>query len=709
MPSTLSPPVGGRVDPARARGKRRSRSQASCPPVAVVAIPRKVTAAEVLALVTRTRAAAIAAGELHESRLFDLRVYKTVAAELAYYRRLAFARAPSAHIATSMPQLVRGLARLHPRWDMTGDAFEVRDRHHSAVRRRLSVMVACGLLTWQAGVNDGGEEARTELLLLEAPPITLVELKAARAQLARWRRQYGNTLDTGSTTGICDVTRVAAEPSKAERCMRARNRVQQARAARIRASSPGGKTAPPFGPWLAFGSPQNSQPPLGFAEQTAESSAATPTELPPPKAAATAIPTDADPATDACGDKTGARRARASSFDFSPGAVEGTRNSRIKGAGSVAIGDLGGLADDLRPPGPLTGAELGETVARRVAARLADPVFMQKLADEQARVDELAAAISASAQRRADAVAAGPLERAWTAKQAREAWVVARFGASAIAGGAVFAFHISDQRMTRLRRVLQRYERHAPERPEGWPAGGWAAFLHAAARPDWAHRSPAGTIEGLDQLTKRMRARASADSLQRQAAARRRAEGRRLAADTGPLIFRALPDPGGRWPAWVQVDADGHPIIQREPTAAASGLPDALAHPPAAGFLDAHLLVDEDHPMLPEPGDEHRRLVERDAFLLAGLPLPPHLDGRSLMRDRHTGHAEPSGYDPRADRVDREVLELARLEKLQVAQILKLTPETRHDMLTAARARQQRRLQQERTRFLNRLDPKQRP
>ena len=189
---------------------------------------------------------------MSQSRLFDLRAYKSVLAELSYYRRLARAGAPSAHVATSMPQLIKGLARLHPSWKMTGDPLEDRDRHHSAVRRRLRAMVEAELIVWTRGVNLDGEEARTELLLLEPPQVTPQELAAARAQLAKWRVTHGNRLNTGSSTGIRDIAKVAALPSPAERCTRARNRVQQLRAARIRGALSPTKTAPPFGTavWL---------------------------------------------------------------------------------------------------------------------------------------------------------------------------------------------------------------------------------------------------------------------------------------------------------------------------------------------------------------------------------------------------------------------------------------------------------------------------
>lgn len=676
MSSTLTPPAAGaaRPDPARTRGLRRSRTQTPCPPVAAVEIPRKPTGAEILVLISRARQARVAAGDLDASRLYDLRVYKCVMAELAYYRRLAFAKQPSAHIATSMPQLVKGLARLHPRWDMSGGAFEARDRHHSAVRRRLRVMAACELLTWRAGVNDDGEEARTELLLLTPPAVTPEELTAARGQLARWGRHYGPALNTGSTTGIRDVAKASGALGKAECQMRARNRVQQARAARVRDQASTTKMAPPFGTALCFAEEQNQRTGVGCADPPFEPHASSSN---PPKI------------TEACGNTTGARPPASASPSTPAGAVEGSENCSIEGEGREEIGDLGALASDQRPVEPRSITEVTRELEQRVAARLADVEFMQAIVNRQARADEIAAAIAAGAVRRAGALAASDLGRSWPTGIIREAWLVARHGPDAAATGAASAFRLSRERETQLLRVLARYEAHVAEAPAGWPSTGWAAFLHAAAA--WQHRYPAGTIEGLDQLTTRMRARATADDLQRLGAAQRRAEGRHLAGDTGPLVFRPMPDAGGHWPAWVLRDPDGHPVI-------------VPAGDQGGRWVEAHLAVEEHHPFLPPAGDTLRRLTERDAFLLAGQPPPQQVDGRQLMRDRDRGHADPSGYTPRG-RLDVELLELARLEKRPVAELLGLSADLRGDMLTAARARAARQHALQQRRLLDQLNP----
>ena len=107
-------------------------------------------------------------------------IFKSCLAELAYLRRLAAAGRAGGTVVTSMRQLVAGLAELHPNWTMTGgDGFEDRDRHHSAVRRRLTALQAMGLLRWRVGHDLDGEERRTELELRPAPEVSAEELQAA--------------------------------------------------------------------------------------------------------------------------------------------------------------------------------------------------------------------------------------------------------------------------------------------------------------------------------------------------------------------------------------------------------------------------------------------------------------------------------------------------------------------------------------------------
>lgn len=219
-------------NPARQRGLRRARyHRAVCEPAAWTPMPAAVAPAHLLALLTRVRAARVAAGELSAARLYDVRAYKTVAAEHGYLRRLA-RPSTGGTVITSMPQLVKGLAHLHPAWKMDGDRFDDRDRHHSAVRRRLRDQDAMGLLVWRIGIDVMGEDARTELQLRPAPDVTADELADAKAQLARWRRRYGTALNTGSTTGIRNVDRHARPLPAAERRRRGQEHASRAAARR---------------------------------------------------------------------------------------------------------------------------------------------------------------------------------------------------------------------------------------------------------------------------------------------------------------------------------------------------------------------------------------------------------------------------------------------------------------------------------------------
>jgi hypothetical protein len=158
---------------------------------------------DLLALLTRVRAGRVAAGELAEDRLYDVRAFKSAFAELGYLRRLAASGRTGGTVVTSMRQLVAGLAALHPAWRIDGGGgFEDRDRHHRAVRRRMDALQAMGLLRWRVGTDFDGEERRTELELRPAPKVSVEELQAAAGRLERWQTRYGPALNTGSRTGI---------------------------------------------------------------------------------------------------------------------------------------------------------------------------------------------------------------------------------------------------------------------------------------------------------------------------------------------------------------------------------------------------------------------------------------------------------------------------------------------------------------------------
>jgi hypothetical protein len=186
----------------------------------------------VLALLTRARSVRVSQHALAAARLYDLRAFKTAWAELAYLRRLAAGGRHGGTVVTRMRQFVAGLAALHPAWKITaGEGFEDRDRHHQAVRRRLRDLQAMGLLRWRIGVDEHGEERRTELELHPVPELTNIEREAAETQLQRWKDRYGPGLDTGSSTGISAVKRAARPLNAAERqrrgCQRARGEARR--------------------------------------------------------------------------------------------------------------------------------------------------------------------------------------------------------------------------------------------------------------------------------------------------------------------------------------------------------------------------------------------------------------------------------------------------------------------------------------------------
>src|SRR5918997_2511398 len=232
----LEPASPATANPARPRALRRARAvRVPCEPVAWTPMPDPVDAVHVLALLTRVRVARVAGGELAASRLYDVRAFKSSVAELGYLRTLTRKRTGGT-IVTSMPQLVKGLSRLHPAWKIEGDKFADRDRHHNAVRRRLRDLDAMGLLRWRIGVDIDGEDARTELELRAAPDVTDEELAAAAARLERWQARYGAALNTGSRTGVRNAAAHARPLNASERQRRGVARARQ-RAKQVHASS----------------------------------------------------------------------------------------------------------------------------------------------------------------------------------------------------------------------------------------------------------------------------------------------------------------------------------------------------------------------------------------------------------------------------------------------------------------------------------------
>jgi hypothetical protein len=503
--------------------------------VAWTPLPDPVDAVHLLALLTRVRAARVAAGELAPSRLYDVRAFKSALAEYGYLRTLT-RKQTGGTVVTSMPQLVKGLSRLHPAWKIEGEKFSDRDRHHTAVRRRLRDLDAMGLLRWRIGIDADGEDARTELELRPAPGVTDEEFAAAAARLERWQVRYGAALNTGSTTGIRNAALHGRPLSVSERQRRAITRGRAC--ARSRRESSNSNSAPRF---------------------------ATPT---PSENSALAPHANTSKIRSACGDKTGVTRVRATAGTNASSAI-----SAPKTASLTVVGPQG--------PGEITVWD-EQALRARVAARVA----------ARAPVLEV---IASQAARRALEVAGWTLDRGWPLGRVGEAWVVWRYGALSAAehsAGAAGPLQADDP--ARLRRAAARYERHVAARPQGFPEQALAALAQIArvagerdARPQTLHYA----IGALDQLSRRMRASQTADDPARRDRQAARAK-RRLRArqQPGPLAFRTL-----AWPSWVALDQYGDPIlsdgeltlVDQQGVAPAPGREDPCY---LAVLRDAHLL-----------------------------------------------------------------------------------------------------------------------
>ena len=486
------------ADPARARGLRRALAGGPCPAPAIVRVPEHVDAQHFLVLLTRHRDSLIAAERLHRRYRYDFRRFSSTLAAYGHIRRLATAAPASAHVATSMRQLVEGFAAFHPEWELDrGDSFVNRDRYHSTVRDHLADLVACGLLTWQAGVNDEGEERRTELLLLDAPQVDVEELALAKTRLTWWARRYPG-LDTGSSVRVPNAPRAAKALPPGQRAKRARARCKAAKAAKA-AGGPAG----------ARGFSSSGAPPSGALPALQGKASNPPSALNVPSATPTRTPelgSRTHRGANGLGVEAGAR-ASAREFPSVPqGAVETKWNCIAEEEVDQSSGDLGHAGGALSAAGGVrSGAELSAEAERRVAAVLADPEQMARLATEQRSVDELHAAIGRQASRRTLELAASPAERAWPPIRVREAWALARYGPDQIGPGSATAVRLSHDRHAQLLRAVRRYERYiglalavAPgssaergrlEHLHGLPAGGWApsstspAAASTTARP----------------------------------------------------------------------------------------------------------------------------------------------------------------------------------------------------------------------------------
>jgi len=640
--AAAAPPAA--PNPARERGLQRApRDRVPCEPADWTPMPAPVDEVHLLALLTRVRQARIDSGEIKRpqggpgqtSRLYDVRAHKCVLAELAYLRRLR-KRATGGTIVTSMPQLVVGLARLHPAWKMDGDKFADRDRHHRSVRRRLRDLQDMGLLHWTPGLDVNGEEARTELHLLEAPDVTVDEQAAAAAQLQRWRRRYGNALNTGSSTGIRDARRHGRPLAASERQRRGIARARAGAQSRVRAST------------------TNSHPHFE-APATPENSSST-----------------NQPATDDSACSSEQARARQWCRDATP-ELEIAFTPRLKAPETTSLSDEG--PDAVR--------------ARFEATRAARFARFQALREARQPVFDV---IASHSDRRASEVASWDLDRGWPKNRVREAFAVWRYGAMHVAEHSWDAAGaLTDDDIARLRRAVTRYERYAAARPSGYPAGGLAALAEIAAtaaergvNPHRLHYA----IRALDQLTRRMRASETTDAADRHASRAKRAQRRRFPAPApGLQLHYRVPRPGNSaWPPWVQVDGAGNPLLVDGDLV----VRDAFRSRP--GY--------EHQPWVAPPrSSEAYRETLRDAFLLRGLWPPIDTDGRSAMSqldDRGEDglaarRAVPGPYAlPEHWRTTPDVadLELARLAPaMGLRRVQRLDVDVRDQLLDELRAR----------------------
>ncbi len=589
-------------------------------------MPAPPSAVEVLALLTRVRSVRVATAGLDPSRLYDLRAFKSAWAEFAYLHRLAAGGRHGGTVVTSMRQLVAGLAPLHPVWKLSGDSWEDRDRHHRSVRRRLSALAAAGLLEWRVGLDEDLEERRTELVLRPVPELLPDELAAAAARLEQWAGRYDPDLNSGSLTGITDVKRAAAPLSTSERqrrgCQRAREKARARRAA--------GPVTP---------SQNEFAPPLRGSDKSE-------------KSLVVECPANVDEIRKVCRLNTRVTRASMGA-DMKAGSasVVVVEPASPRGSGSKAPSGFGGLG-------------LSDLLQRVQARREARALVVEAIAEQ--------------ALSRAGEVAGWPSGRRVPVGRLREAWVVWRFGASVAADrGAGPASRVDANDLERLRRAVGRYERHAGARPEGFPEGGLAALAQIAAVAAERGSRPRALgfgIRGLDQLSRRMRAVATARDPERRE--RLAAQARRRQAPPAGCFDYRRPGSNG-WPAWVALDGHGDPIL----------------------FMDDHFQVAE-HKEPPARDSQAYQEVLRDARLLLGLWPQEAGDGRLVMAVRNQRGVElaPKAlrgpYQPpphRDDHADREITELARVAGLTHRDARRVDPDIRSQLLGQLEGEQQQR------------------
>ena len=590
MPSTLTPPnrsaPSAAAAAARARGLRRVTG-GSCTPLTRTPVPDAPAAAVHLALLTGHRSDLVLAGTLGRRRLYDLRTFKSTIALYAQLQRLAHAE-KSGTFATSMPQLVVGAARSRPGWTMARDAFADRDRHHSRMRAWLDTLEAMGLLTWQAGQNLEGEDARTEIILLPVPPVGPEALLAARKRLSLWRERYGRSLNTGSTTGVRSVAQKAAPLSTDQQAARAVARAKARGAARSVANP-----APPFGTPRTSGN-NNASCHMNVERDTS--------------ACRTTTGAHARSRVGQ-GSPTNQTRTRRPDNTNHASALKSSENSRK---------EEGGVEPGLQTPRAVENLTFEQKIAQAVARAKA----------KEAMQEPMWHLVAGQIERRTHLQASWPEDRPVAIAGLREAWrarvsspyAIARAGGSFTPAGVT-----TTPDLERLNRARARYARFVDHRPEWLPAASLGALLDLAGaavdRDGAAARTLKGAIYALDRLSRQMRACAAIQDPERERRRRRRAEARRT-PETGPFAFRATDADGRRaWPGWLALDADGQPRFNEE-----------------------HRIVLGDWPAPPVHSQAFRQVV-RDAYLLAGRRVPADLDGPRTRVMRAEGWEPASGWE----------------------------------------------------------------
>ncbi|MGA2014892.1 MAG: hypothetical protein ABSH51_30800, partial [Solirubrobacteraceae bacterium] len=207
----------------------------------------------------------------------------------------------------------------------------------------------------------------------------------------------------------------------------------------------------------------------------------------------------------------------------------------------------------------------------------------------------------------------------------------------------------------------------------GYPSGGLAALLHIGALAGVGEltggpRTLRYAVGALDQLSRRMRAVATADGAEHARRAAGRARRRRdPPARAHALTFRQT------WPPWVLLDQHGQPAFDQ------------------LGMLR----LDPQARYVPPAGSDAYRMVLRDAYLLAGRLLPVDVDGRKLMTLRHQRQIPPAVRRPILSDDQRELAELAHRTREPLGLLARLSPAYRQAWLARLRAEEAQRAQQD--------------